>query len=243
MRRPKQQVFSLVICTTVVQATRTMGRVIVFMARATRFKVMTIVWLDMTTKLAEVKIRSSEAAIPCSVQWIAKGRRESGALSREPINFIKTPMKSLELKVPPLAQLAIAVLCLWAIGALFPTYVLTFPYRVESAILMGILGAIIAVTGVISFRLHKTTVNPLTPEKSIAVVRTGIYRISRNPMYLGMLLSGCALLLANWIACVVVLPLFAWYMTTFQIIPEERSMIAKFGEEYQAYLHSVSRWL
>jgi protein-S-isoprenylcysteine O-methyltransferase Ste14 len=56
-------------------------------------------------------------------------------------------------------------------------------------------------------------------------------------------LAGIAVLFANVAACIVVLPLFVWYMTRFQIIPEERSMRVKFGTEYSSYQNEVSRWL
>jgi protein-S-isoprenylcysteine O-methyltransferase Ste14 len=97
---------------------------------------------------------------------------------------------------------------------------------------------------VLAFRRAQTTVNPLTPQATSSLVTTGIYRYSRNPMYVGLLfvLAGWGCYLANGLA-LLVLPLFVASMTRWQIIPEERFMAAKFGAEFEAYKRSVRRWL
>ena len=71
---------------------------------------------------------------------------------------------------------------------------------------------------------------------------TGGY--SRNPMYLGflLLLLALACYLMN-VAAMALLPLFVLYMNRFQIAPEERFLLQKFGAEYQAYCERVRRWL
>jgi protein-S-isoprenylcysteine O-methyltransferase Ste14 len=73
---------------------------------------------------------------------------------------------------------------------------------------------------------------------------SGIYRISRNPMYLGffLLLTGLAIFLSNVIA-IVILPLFILYMNRFQIEPEERVLTYLFGQEFVDYKLRVRRWL
>lgn len=154
-------------------------------------------------------------------------------------------MLPLELKVPPPLQLVTAVLLLWGIGYLFPKFGFELAYRGVIAVCLLVLGAAIAASGVLAFRIHKTTINPLKPERSSMVVRTGIYRFSRNPMYLGMLLVlvGVAVVVSNLMACMVVLPLFMGYMTRFQIIPEERALAAKFGADFAVYLREVGRWV
>jgi protein-S-isoprenylcysteine O-methyltransferase Ste14 len=87
-------------------------------------------------------------------------------------------------------------------------------------------------------------VNPLTPQATSTLVTSGVYRFSRNPMYVGLLfvLAGWGSYLANSLA-LLVLPLFVASMTRWQILPEERIMATKFGAEFEAYKRSVRRWL
>ena len=113
-----------------------------------------------------------------------------------------------------------------------------------AAIALFVLGFAVALWGVIAFRVHRTTVNPLRPEQASSLVTGGIYRITRNPMYLGM-----AILLVGWavaLAHLGTLPLVAAFVLTLtrvQIIPEERILQAKFGTEFEAYRRRVRRWI
>ena len=76
------------------------------------------------------------------------------------------------------------------------------------------------------------------------MVRHGIYRFTRNPMYLGQLLQlvAWAFWLENLLAFAV-LPAYIAYLTRFQIIPEERILSARFGASYAAYQQRVRRWV
>ncbi|MCY1553776.1 Phospholipid methyltransferase [compost metagenome] len=105
-------------------------------------------------------------------------------------------------------------------------------------------GAFVALFGVASFRRAKTTVNPTTPGAASALVDSGIYRYSRNPMYLGLLLvlAGWGLWLAHALA-LLGLPAFVVYMNRFQIAPEERALTAVFGDAFAAYRQKVRRWI
>jgi protein-S-isoprenylcysteine O-methyltransferase Ste14 len=154
-------------------------------------------------------------------------------------------MDSLELKVPPPLQMAVGALLLWIVARLFPGFDVQMPFRLFIASGLLILGGAIAVSGVVAFRRHETTINPLRPDRSAVVVRTGIFRYSRNPMYLGMLvvLVGVAVLVSNVLAGLLVLPLFVWTITRIQIVPEERVLRQKFQNEYEIYLKEVRRWL
>ncbi len=82
------------------------------------------------------------------------------------------------------------------------------------------------------------------PQKATVLVVEGIFRFTRNPMYLGLalLLGSWACLLENMIAALF-LPLFILYMTHFQIRPEERELLVIFGNPYREYLENVHRWL
>jgi protein-S-isoprenylcysteine O-methyltransferase Ste14 len=150
----------------------------------------------------------------------------------------------LELKVPPLAYaFAYALLmkgcCLW-----LPGYSIHLPFaKVFSPILIG-LGLSLTVAGIQAVRRAKTTMNPMKPETTTSVVDSGIYGVTRNPIYVGMLivLVGWAVHLQNIVAFLMV-GLFVATVTQFQIRPEERALEERFGEEYIDYRRRVPRWL
>ena len=112
------------------------------------------------------------------------------------------------------------------------------------AVAVALVGVSCDLGGLISFRIGKTTVNPLRPETSSKLIITGIYKITRNPMYLGMaiILTGWAVYLSNLILLVWV-GVFIAYITRFQIQPEERALDKLFGEEFASYKQSARRWL
>ena len=153
-------------------------------------------------------------------------------------------MRHLELKVPPLIVVAIAALLMWAVARVTPRLTLLYPGRVLVAAALLISGIAIVLMGVLAFRKASTTVDPRFPENATHIVSSGIYRFTRNPMYLGMLvvLIAWMALLSN-VSTVVMPPLFALYITRWQIVPEERALAEKFGAEYEAYCRSVRRWL
>ena len=125
-----------------------------------------------------------------------------------------------------------------------PEISFSLPARLPLALAMLALGVAVALAGVIAFRSKRTTVNPFTPSASSSVVSGGIYRVSRNPMYLGffLALAGWALYLSN-VAAVLFLPAFVAYMTQYQIKFEERALAAKFGSEFSQYMARVRRWV
>jgi protein-S-isoprenylcysteine O-methyltransferase Ste14 len=105
-------------------------------------------------------------------------------------------------------------------------------------------GLVFDVLGILAFRTFRTTINPLKPERASSIVTGGVYRVSRNPMYLGMallLLAWATYLSALWSLAGPVL--YVWYITRFQIVPEERVLERMFGDEYLAYTARVRRWL
>ena len=152
-------------------------------------------------------------------------------------------MSGLELRVPPVAVVLLAGLAMWLLARVLP-WPGDLLGGLPAALLIAAAGVAVAVAGVVAFRRARTTVNPMKPEASSALVERGIYGLTRNPMYLGM-----ALVLAAWalwlgsVAAVSVLPLFTLYMTRFQIVPEERALAAKFGVAFAAYRSRVRRWL
>jgi len=150
----------------------------------------------------------------------------------------------LELKIPPLPLAVGFGIVMWAIDRWLPLNADRSLVRTVIALVTFGLAVIIVVTAVIGFRRARTTVDPFHPETASNIVTTGIYRVTRNPMYLGFLLALIALAVFLGHVVSAALPLiFIVYMNRFQIEPEERALLARFGASYEAYLRSVRRWI
>jgi protein-S-isoprenylcysteine O-methyltransferase Ste14 len=153
-------------------------------------------------------------------------------------------MKSLELKIPPALLMMLFVSAMWLIDYLLPMFKQSWDWHAMVARAIFLMAVSCIIAGVVSFRLAGTTVDPTRPEKATSIVTTGMYRWTRNPMYLGFLLMLLALVikLSNP-ATLVFLPMFVLYMNRFQIKPEERVLTEMFGEAYESYIRQVRRWI
>ena len=153
-------------------------------------------------------------------------------------------MNALALKVPPVAQVIITAAAMYGVSKMVPALTFSLNGSTALAVGLGVIGMSLGVMGVTQFRKAQTTPNPQALEKVSSLVTSGIYRYSRNPMYLGLvlILLGWAFYLSHFLAFVL-LPVFILYMTRFQIQPEEQMMARKFGKTYQAYLNKVRRWV
>ena len=153
-------------------------------------------------------------------------------------------MNALALKVPPVAQVIITAAAMYGVSKMVPALTFSLNGSTALAVGLGVIGMSLGVMGVTQFRKAQTTPNPQALEKVSSLVTSGIYRYSRNPMYLGLVLSllGWAFYLSHFLSFVL-LPVFILYMTRFQIQPEEEMMARKFGKTYQAYLNKVRRWI
>ena len=153
-------------------------------------------------------------------------------------------MKILELKLPPLVQLLLAGAAMWLLSRVAPQFSFAVAGSWIIAVSLACLGLVIGLAGVLAFRSARTTVDPRFPDKASAIVTVGVYRWTRNPMYLGLvcILSGWGVFLGNFLS-LACLPAFVLYMNRFQIGPEERAMDSIFGSEYSAYKSSVRRWI
>lgn len=150
----------------------------------------------------------------------------------------------LKLKIPPvLVTLSFGGL-IWLVHYIFPNLSYDLPYQVWLVAFTLFLSAVIGISGVTEFTKRSTTVNPHKPDNAKVLVNDGIYSLSRNPMYLALLLVLIAwvIYLGNMLS-LLILPLFVWYMNSYQIEPEEESMARKFGVEYEAYRERVRRWV
>ncbi len=150
----------------------------------------------------------------------------------------------LALKVPPPVVLLVFGILTWFVGSRVPGGRFEFDNQLAAAIAVSVLGLIININAIIGFRRAKTTVNPLDPGKATELVVGGVFQLSRNPMYLGILvvLTGWAI----WIGSIynlALLALFVYYITEFQIKPEEEVLRPLFDETYADYCSKVRRWI
>lgn len=153
-------------------------------------------------------------------------------------------MRALQLKIPP-AVLALAFGgAMSAIAANLPATAFVLPFARHLGAGLAVVGICVVLLGMFTFMRHDTTVDPHRPSRTKALVTSGIYRLTRNPMYLGFLLilSGWALLAGNWLA-VALLPLFVLALQELQIEAEERILEEQFGDAYRDYRKRTRRWI
>lgn len=153
-------------------------------------------------------------------------------------------MHWLEHKIPPPIVGTFIGAVMWGVAQFTPALQMQASLRLAVAAAFFLIGLAIVALGGASFRRAGTTVNPLKPENTSSLVVTGIYHYTRNPMYLGFAsaLVGWAVYLEAPFALLGPL-FFVLFITRFQIIPEERELNAKFGQEFVAYRERVRRWL
>jgi protein-S-isoprenylcysteine O-methyltransferase Ste14 len=151
---------------------------------------------------------------------------------------------TLKNKIPPPIVTLLFAGVMWLISFYGPTVAIPWIFRISIAIFIVLVGVMVCGLGVVEFRRAKTTVNPLQPEKASALVQSGIYQYTRNPMYLGFLLFliAWAIYLSSPLALLGAVG-FVLYMNLFQIEPEERVLQKIFGKPYENYKVKVRRWL
>jgi protein-S-isoprenylcysteine O-methyltransferase Ste14 len=116
--------------------------------------------------------------------------------------------------------------------------------RIALAVALAQVSAFIALAAFAAFWRHRTTLDPFRPQRARALVTRGIFRFSRNPMYLSLLLllAAYAVRLGAWASWAGPLA-FGLYVTRYQIVPEERALEDLFGDSYRAYKRQTRRWL
>jgi protein-S-isoprenylcysteine O-methyltransferase Ste14 len=150
----------------------------------------------------------------------------------------------LELKIPPLVVFFVFAAFMRLLAMAVPLAGCSLHSKKPIAAVIAAVGGVFAGAGILSFIRTGTTVNPTKPDKSSTLVTTGVYALTRNPMYLSLLflLVGWVVYLSN-ISTLVLIPFFVAYINRFQIMPEERALSSLFGKEYEAYCEKVKRWL
>lgn len=153
-------------------------------------------------------------------------------------------MKALEHRIPPPFVVVMFGGAMWWIARVTPQVIL--PSGLRLGLLASLVGFGLGVgsAGFRAFALARTTIDPVNLESASALVTTGIFRLTRNPMYVGftaLLASWAIWLQAPWaLTGVLAFMAFIW---RFQILPEERVMSTKFGSPYDDYRNRVRRWL
>ena len=112
------------------------------------------------------------------------------------------------------------------------------------SLLLLIIGLFVFISAVKSFRKQKTTVNPLEPRQASSLVVSGIFKYSRNPMYLGMLIILLSISFKfNLVGGILISLFFYLFISRFQIFPEEEAMNELFGDKFIEYSNRTRRWI
>lgn len=153
-------------------------------------------------------------------------------------------VQMLELKIPPPLVALLVALGMWWLSFLGPMLETPLTIRTPIAIAIALCGGAFDIAGVLTFRSVKTTVNPMKPHSASSLVISGIYKITRNPMYVGLLIILVAWTVFLFSLWALLGPLaFYLYIGRFQITPEEKILLKLFGDQYAAYKTKVPRWL
>src|SRR5690606_14364290 len=153
---------------------------------------------------------------------------------------------AMELRVPPPVEFLLSALLMNGLAAVVPALAVPLLGAVRGglALVLFATGLFCGMLGLGALHRASTTPDPRHPERAAVLVTDGIYKYTRNPMYLGM--ATALLAWAVWLsnaAALAGVAAFLAYIQRFQIIPEERALAARFGAEYGAYRNSVPRWL
>jgi protein-S-isoprenylcysteine O-methyltransferase Ste14 len=152
-------------------------------------------------------------------------------------------MRYLESKIPPPIVAVIFGVIMWGTALLIPAENISPVIKYSTVLLFLVVGSLFLAPAGISFIRAKTTVNPLKPETTTSLVTTGIYQITRNPMYVGFSMFLCAW--AAYLGSFMLLAFVALYMLyihRFQILPEEKALETIFAEDFFEYKRKVRPW-
>lgn len=153
-------------------------------------------------------------------------------------------MTFLENRIPPPLVAVIAAAGIWGLSTFTSTLALVATVKYSLVLGFSLAGIFFALSGAISFRLAKTTLNPLKPETASALVSSGIYQFTRNPMYVGLvafLFAWASFLGTVW--GISLIAVYIAYIQRFQVVPEERALTKIFKDEFIEYKTQVRPWL
>ncbi len=150
----------------------------------------------------------------------------------------------MSVRIPPIVQVLVCGALGWGLALCFPGLRFGGSWGIMFALVLFIAGVTLLALALASFFQAKTTANPIDVSRAETLVTSGLFRLSRNPMYLGMLLIliGGVFWIGNWSAFLAP-AIFFWAMTELQVKPEERALKDKFGDAYTGYCKSTRRWI
>jgi protein-S-isoprenylcysteine O-methyltransferase Ste14 len=153
-------------------------------------------------------------------------------------------MSGLELKIPPDMVWVVVAGLMWLASRVTAGFGTAESFRRPLALMLMAIGTGLIVAARVALDRAGTTWHPTEPGRTTALVTSGVYRLSRNPTYLGMeiVLLGWAVVLASPVAALVS-ALFVAYIARFQILPEELTLSVSLGQEYRDYSRRVRRWV
>jgi len=150
----------------------------------------------------------------------------------------------MNIKIIPIVQLILIAAAMLGIQKLSPSLNYHGNGNLPLFTILCLTGFGLIMAGSKEFLSYKTTTNPINIENTTQLVTSGLYKYSRNPMYIGLVLSllGWAALIGS-VLSLIALPLFIWSMTQYQIRFEEDLLERKFGKDFIDYKKKVPRWL
>lgn len=150
----------------------------------------------------------------------------------------------LKNRIPPVLLLLLWLVLIYLIAGFFPELTLTFSGHVAMAWIFALSGVGVIIAGVWQFKKACTTVDPTQPDKASCLVDTGIFNLTRNPMYLGMtFIALAAVFYVMNLGSLIFMFGLPLYLYWFQIKPEEQAMAKLFPAQWPEYQQSVRRWL
>lgn len=150
----------------------------------------------------------------------------------------------MTLLVPPPLVLLIAATLMWGVTRMVEGGRVQFPLQLPLAALLFVAGAALMAAAALAFLRARTTINPMRPSDASRLLTEGVFRYSRNPIYLAdaLLLAGVGVWLGSpW--NIILLAGFVWYIDRIQIRAEERALRKRFGRPYRRYCEEVRRWI
>ena len=148
----------------------------------------------------------------------------------------------METKIPPPIVTFIFGLAIYFSREILP--VAEIQHSSYLGVFLLLIGFFVLISAVRLFRKDNTTVNPLSPDQATKLVTDGIFKYTRNPMYLGMaFILGSISVFFNLLGGILLVALFCAYITRFQIIPEEKAMKDLFSHDFEKYTKSTRRWI
>ncbi len=153
-------------------------------------------------------------------------------------------MRAFETRIPPPVLTALVALGMWLAFQYDPNDHTPWHLRTVASSVTLLSSAVLAAGAFFAFWRAGTTVNPFQPERASSLVTRGVFRVTRNPMYLALCLLLLAYAIELWSPAAFAGPAaFAIIITRLQIMPEERALETRFGAAFSEYKCKVRRWI